>query len=353
MTAVALLNIANQRGYSFDFLSLNDTPGSHTLAAAPEVSLAGYGRGKIQFTISALRHARATAGANPCIALAAHPNLAIPLSWMRRIAPRFRTLVMAHGVEVWKTLPALRRRALATADLVLAPSQYTAQRLVDVQGVAREKVRRLPWPLSPTFLRFADASSHLPLPQDFPSGQVILTVGRWSAAERYKGADELIAALASLAKSFPNVHLVAVGGGDDLPRLRKLAIDSGVESRVHFFEGLNREQTAACYSHADIFALPSTGEGFGLVFLEAMAFSKPIVGVAAGGATDVIEDGVNGILAPPANADALRRALERLLESESLRVELGRRGSQIVREKYTFPAFQAALERILDELAPV
>lgn len=358
LTAMALFGIAEERGRSAEFLSLNDGPGPHELGMAPQISLTGYGRAKVRFAVSALRQARAAGEAakqetdtNPCVALAGHPNLAVPVEWMRTVNPGLRTIVMAHGVEVWKPLPRFRRRALANADIVLAPSRYTAQKLIDVQSVAPGKIRRLPWPLSPSFLQLAGSPVVLPLPQGFPSGQVILTVGRWAASERYKGADELIGTVEPLSKNFPDVQLVAVGGGDDLPRLRKLAADRGAGSRVHFFEGLSREQIAACYARADIFALPSTGEGFGLVFLEAMAFSKPIVGVAAGGATDVVEDGLNGLLAPPRDTEALRRILERLLESESLRARLGLRGSQIVRQKHAFATFQRNLEQILDSRA--
>jgi len=143
------------------------------------------------------------------------------------------------------------------------------------------------------------------------------------------------------------MHLVAVGGGDDLPRLRGLAADLGVSARVVSLENLSREQAAACYANADVFALPSTGEGFGLVFLEAMALSKPIIGVAAGGAMDVVEDGVNGFLLPPGDAQSLHRSLEQLLGDASLREKLGSRGSQIVRDKYAFATFQGNLEQIL------
>ncbi len=122
---------------------------------------------------------------------------------------------------------------------------------------------------------------------------MVLTVGRWAATERYKGADELIEAIAQLQASMPELHLVVVGGGDDLPRLRKLASDRGIFDRVVFLEGLSREQIAACYAHCDVFALPSTGEGFGLVFLEAMAFGKPVVGADSGGIPDLVEDVVN------------------------------------------------------------
>jgi phosphatidyl-myo-inositol dimannoside synthase len=256
---------------------------------------------------------------------------------------------MSHGVEVWKPLPLLRRQALLSADLVLAPSRDTAQKLEGIQGVPQAKIRKLAWPLNPDLLRMAATSPGLPLPSGFPQGRVILTVGRWATSERYKGADDLIRAMAQLRMTFPGLHLVAVGDGDDLPRLKKIAADLGVSEAVRFLTGLSRQEIAACYARCEIFALPSTGEGFGLVFLEAMAFAKPLVGAACGGTTDVIEDSVNGLLIPPGDSARLVEALAGLLKDELLREKLGQRGAEILRRKYSFEIFQSELELILEE----
>jgi glycosyltransferase involved in cell wall biosynthesis len=143
--------------------------------------------------------------------------------------------------------------------------------------------------------------------------------------------------------------LAAVGDGDDLPRLEKIARDSGVSESIRFLTNLSREEIAACYARSEIFALPSTGEGFGLVFLEAMAFAKPLIGVARGGITDIIENRVNGLLVPTGDLKSLADALAELLENESLRMELGRRGAENVRQRYSFDVFVNNLERILEE----
>jgi phosphatidyl-myo-inositol dimannoside synthase len=346
LTAAALEEIALRNGSGTLHLGLNDPPGPQSfLAGERKISLRGFGRSKLRFVLSAIGQARQKTG----LVLAAHPHIAPPALWMKRLSPRLKTIVMSHGVEVWEPLPPLRRNALRSADLVLAPSSDTAQKLAHVQGVSPMKIRQLAWPLSPSFLRWADAPAELPLPEGFPRGQVILTVGRWAASERYKGADELIGAVAHLRKTFPGLHLVAVGGGDDLVRLQELTAQLGISDCVHFFDGISRKELAACYAHADIFALPSTGEGFGLVFLEAMAFARPVVGAASGGATDLVEDGVNGLLIPPRDSERLAEALKRLLHDGPLCKELGRRGSEIVRHKFGFAVFQAGLEQILAE----
>jgi phosphatidylinositol alpha-1,6-mannosyltransferase len=348
LTAAALDAIADRRRWSLDLLSLNDPPGAQSLEiAGRKIAFLGFGRAKLRFVFAGIICARRAARTHAPLALGAHPNLAFPLAWMQRAAPGLQTIVMSHGIEVWKPLSTLRRGALVKATSVLAPSSDTARKLADVQGVPAAKTSVLPWPLNPAFVCLADRAAEIPPPPDFPAAPVILTVGRWMASERYKGLDELLHAVALLRAGVPALHLVVIGGGDDLPRLRKLSGDLGVSANVLFLEKLSRDHLAACYAHADIFALPSAGEGFGIVFLEAMVFAKPAVAAASGGATDVVEEGINGLLIPPRDPGRLAEALKRLLDDESLRRTLGRRGAAIVREKYSFDTFQARLEQIL------
>jgi phosphatidyl-myo-inositol dimannoside synthase len=347
LTAAALDRIAkNHDNWVTSFQSINDGLGAHEFEiAGQEVSLRGFSRSKVRFVGSALGQSRKGAR----VVLAAHPYLALPAAWMKSLSPQLKTIVMSHGVEVWNPLPGLRRRSLLSADLVLAPSTYTAQRLAEVQGVSSAKIRKLAWPLNPDFLSMADKPAKLSLPKNFPEGRVILSVGRWAASERYKGVDDLIRAVAQLQTKFPRLCLAAVGDGDDLPRLEKIARDLGVSESIRFLTNLSREEIAACYARSEIFALPSTGEGFGLVFLEAMAFGKPLIGTAHGGITDIIENRVNGLLVPAGDLKSLVDALAELLENESLRMELGRRGAEHVRQRYSFDFFVNNLERIIEE----
>lgn len=347
LTAAALQEISLRHdNWTSYFQSLSDPVGMQEFEAAEKrIGLRGFGRSKVRFVLSAIRQSKQGAR----VVLAAHPNLALPAVTMKQYSRRLKTIVMSHGVEVWKPLPLLRHRALLAADLVLAPSGDTAQKLGEIQGVPSAKVRKLAWPINPDFLRMAAEAHSLPLPNEFPQGRVILTVGRWAASERYKGADDLIRSMVQLRARFPGLHLVAVGDGDDLPRLQKIAADLGVSESVRFLTSLSRQEIAACYARCEIFALPSTGEGFGLVFLEAMAFGKPLVGAACGGTTDVVEDDVNGLLVPPGNSERLVEALAVLLEDESLRTRLGQRGADVLQRKYSFEVFQSKLELILEE----
>lgn len=350
LTATAVAGVAAESSGQSEFLSLNDRPGVHTIAIdGRSAAFRGFGRAKIRFTFSALRSVRRVRREIPPVVIAFHPYLAVPAVLIGRLSRRVKIIVVAHGVEVWRVLPPARRRALLRADFICAPSRYTAEKLIEVQGVAKEKVRVLPWPLSPEFARFASASAPLPIPSALPRGRILLTVGRWAASERYKGADDLIRAVAKLKLEFPDVQLVAVGDGDDVPRLSHMASSLGVANQVHFLSGLTRAQIAACYSSAEIFALPSSGEGFGLVFLEAMAFAKPVVAAAMGGPADLIQDGCNGILVAPQDPPTLAEALATLLRNQSLRSRMGQAGAELVQNRYRFEAFQGQLQQILEE----
>jgi phosphatidyl-myo-inositol dimannoside synthase len=342
----ALENILARRNWSAAYVGLNDPQGPQTLPVAGHaVPFRGFKRSKIRFVLRALMLARKSRH----IVVAGHPNLASPALWMKQFSTGMKTIVICHGVEVWEPLPTSRRQALLAADMVLAPSTYTAEKLRSIQGVAAERIRVLPWSVNAEMLQMSEEPLNLRLPPGFPEGPVILMVSRWVASERYKGADDLIRAMPELVASFPGLRLVAVGSGDDLPRLKEIAAGLGLGITVKFFERISREQLAACYARATIFALPSTGEGFGIVFLEAMAFGLPVVGAAAGGVTDIIKDGMNGLLVPGNDATALVRSLDRLLRDETFRSALGKRGAEIVRQKYRFHVLENELERVLVE----
>ena len=347
--ASVLARYAGERGWETRFLSLNDPVGLQTfsLSGVP-YSVHGYGRSKARFVLDAWRTASAAE-----LVVALHPNIAPITAMMKWRAPRLRSIVFAHGVEVWSPLGLLRRRALAGADRVAGPSADTLDHLARQQGVPRNKLVRLPWGLDPDWEERLSASGSFSLPEGFPSGRVILSVGRWSAAERYKGLDHLISVFPRLLSSTPDLSLVAIGDGDDRPRLESLAAERGVSDRIHFLTRVSQDELMASYTHSTLFALPSRGEGFGLVFLEAMACGKAVIGGAHGGTPEVIEDGISGLLVPHGDLDALQRAIESLLSDPGRAAKMGERGRARVQQEYRFGAFAERLRRLLDDVLAI
>jgi len=155
---------------------------------------------------------------------------------------------------------------------------------------------------------------------------------------------------AKTAYPLAGLQLAAVGQGDDRNWLEDLAEEHGVRMHVHFLSGISYAQLAACYAACEMFALPSRGEGFGLVYLEAMACGKPVIGGAHGGAPEVISDGVTGYLVQHGDAVQLATSIETLLANPEMAKEMGRRGKERVENEFRFNAFAKSLKKILREL---
>jgi phosphatidyl-myo-inositol dimannoside synthase len=345
--AFVLSEFAGSKKMEYRLLSLNDTQELHRIRMAErEFVFTGAARGKAGFAVAALKAARRKAK----LVVAAHPNLAPIVRSMNIVAPRIKSVICTHGIEVWEPLSRMRRAALQRATLVLAPSRATADYVVSLQGVAKEKVRVLHWGLDPDFETRVAATSAARLPAEFPQGRVLLTVGRWLANERYKGMDTLIQAMPRLLLRWPELQLVMVGTGDDKEWLVNQARDSGVQRYTHFLTGLTPAELSACYAAAELFALPSRGEGFGFVYLEAMARGKPVIGGAHGGAPEVIQDGLTGYLVQHGDTVQLATSIDALLSNPEAAREMGARGRERVEKEFRFPVFAKAFKKILREL---
>lgn len=344
--ASVLSEFASSQGMECRILSLNDSRELHRVTVgAGEFVYTGSQKAKGSFAMAAMR----TAMRGAKLALAGHPNLGPVVRAMGIVAPKMKRVVCTHGIEVWEPMSMARRGALKSAHLVLAPSQDTADHVTMQQGVDRRRIRVLPWGLDPQFEALLAANEKAAPPQAFPRGRVILAVGRWLKTERYKGMDTLITALPRLLIRWPEAQLALAGTGDDREWLAGLAMKSGVKRHVHFLSDLSAAEIAACYGACEIFALPSSGEGFGFVYLEAMAKGKPVIGGAHGGVPEVIEDGVCGYLVPYGDPIQLATSIEALLADPGHARKMGERGRERVDREFRFKVFAKSLKKILRE----
>ena len=202
-----------------------------------------------------------------------------------------KLLSQLHGTEIWGDLPARTRGPLEASGIVLTVSRNTRARLLAKANIEPERVlvlnNTIGCDFRPLDRHAARAKFHLT--DEF----AILTVARLDAREGYKGHDRIIPWIARMAREFRIRYLIA-GVGDDRARLERLAETYGIADRVTFLGKVRREDLPALYRAADLFALPSTGEGFGIAFLEAMACGTPAIGLAVGGAPDALGEGMLG-----------------------------------------------------------
>jgi glycosyltransferase involved in cell wall biosynthesis len=181
----------------------------------------------------------------------------------------------------------------------------------------------------------------------------LLTVCRLSGDERYKGVDTVIEALPSVIRAVPDLQYFVIGNGTDLERHKRLAEKHSVSDRVHFLGSVDVDTLQAHYEACDIFVMPSAGEGFGIVFLEAMRYAKPVIAADSGAVPEVVEDQVTGRLVKYGNEDELAYALKELCLDGDKRTRLGSAGYQRLQERFTFEHFKQRLTEILvAELPP-
>ena len=298
--------------------------------------------------ISFVRRVVATALREPIsLALIGHVNYA-PLGWLlKKLRPQMRYGVVLYGIEAWQALPYLKRRALQHADFLISISEYTKQMAVEKNGVAADRVYLLPNALEWDGEQVSKGKG-----QD-QTGIRFLSVCRLEESEQYKGVDTVIAALPEVVRQVPGVQYVVVGGGTDLERHRELARTMGVGDRVRFLGFLSDEELRACYRDSDLFIMPSAGEGFGFVFLEAMHYGKAIIAANCTAVPEVITDGSSGLLVEYGNTTQLARAMIRLCRDHDLRQQIGKAGYERLQQNFTFPQFKQKLTEILAaELTP-
>ena len=261
-------------------------PDSFTLP--PKVHQVAPGLTRIAFIARAVRMAL---DKKPGIIFCGHINFAPLAALVARLCGA-KMVVQTHGIDAWDKPREIYRRAVEKADLVLCVSRYTRARLLSWAAMAPERVVVIPNTVGQAFTP-GDASQ-LRHKWKLDGKRVLLTVARTEARERYKGHERVIAALPALPR---DVVYVVLGDGNDLERIKEVAYLAGVGERVYFKHGVNRETLIAAYRMADLYVMPSTGEGFGIAFLEAMASGTPALGLAVAGATDALCDGTLGIVA--------------------------------------------------------
>ncbi|MGH9918232.1 MAG: glycosyltransferase family 4 protein, partial [Nitrososphaerales archaeon] len=177
----------------------------------------------------------------------------------------------------------------------------------------------------------------------------ILFVGR--LVDR-KGTDDLIKAFSSLAKETDGVILEIVGAGPEMDNLKRLALELGVDKKVHFFGNLTGRALYERYSDSDVFAMPSKAtstdvEGFGTVYLEAALFGTPSIGTTTGGIPEAIKDRETGLLVPPQDVQALTDALKELLGDEDRRRMMGADAQRNVLSRFTWKVSTGSLIGLL------
>jgi len=299
--------------------------------------------GKAAYAFGALREAVAF---NPDLivsGLIGFGGLAVPLKRLTRS----RLWSVTHGWEAWQPGPRADNWGLRSSELITAVSRFTRDKLLAWLERPAERIQLLPNTIELERFEPGPRPGALERRYGVANKKVLVTIGRLAAIDAYKGQDRVIRLMAEINEHCGAVHYIIAGDGDDRPRLEALVRELDVGRFVTFAGFVPDEEIEQLYKLADLFVMPSTGEGFGIVYLEAMACGCPVVAGNRDGSVDALADGELGRLVDPEDPAALLAAI-----AESL--EHGRRHDARIPgvERFALPAFRRRVGELVDRVLP-
>jgi glycosyltransferase involved in cell wall biosynthesis len=274
----------------------------------------------------------------------AHINL-WPVAVAIARARRLPIVLAIYGIDAWQRPTGLAGKlSFGPASLVVSISQITLDRFQDWSGVPGERCAVLPNAIHAAKFAVGGKDNALARRLGVEHRPVILTFGRMSDDEGYKGFDEVIEIMPRLLARVPGLIYVAAGDGSDRARLVAKANALGVAEHVVFPGLVDEADKADLYRLSDAYVMPSSGEGFGFVVLEALACGIPVVASSADGTREAVRGGELGFVVDPKNPDVLERAiLEALAKPKEIPPGL---------DYFSFANFQKRLAAALSQVVP-
>jgi len=304
---------------------------------------------KVRFLIAAVIQALVW---RPHVIICAHIRVAPPARVMHRIFG-FSYWVVLYGIEVWGKLPRGLDHTLCDAQRLISISRFTIETASVHNNLSGIDTVILP----PAFTIDEAESSTTPSLEAETDPPMVLTVGRLAASERYKGHDIILDSWAAVRKKIPNAIYCIVGDGDDRARLEARARELKINDSVRFTGAVSASELQNWYHRCRVFAMPARteldsqpprGEGFGIVFLEAMAHGKPVLGPSKGAPSEFIRSGEHGLLVDPTDSSEVASALVELLGDTERAKRMGQAANAWVIHEYSEEKFRERLKKILE-----
>lgn len=291
------------------------------------------------------------------IILCSHVWSGFPAAFLYKLK-RTPYIVFTHALEIMdENSSFFVKKILRTASYVICYSEFTKERIIDL-GIKQEKIKKLFPAVNLNAVESSEQErNNLKKRLNIGSEKIILTVARFYD---YKGIDMVIEALPYICRSIDHIKYIILGFKEqaDINALRGRARRLNVADRIIFLESdMDYRQVLKYFDLCDIFIMASRkivlkrkvlAEGLGIVFLEANAFGKPVIGGNSGGIPDAVVDGVTGILVNPLDPKEIADAAIKLLRDEGLARRLGENGKRRVRQEFNIELMHKRLKEIID-----
>jgi len=300
--AHSLSLLAKRNNWNFTLWSAYDSKEDLMPQYLPAENLKAFGVNRVGLVLQTIR-----AASEPNIVIISHINLAVIGLLIKTSNPKCKVWLIAHGIEVWRPLSWLKNRFLKRCDRIICVSNYTKQQMISRHQIDPAICTVLNNAVDP----FMQLPVHFSKPDRLlkryhltPQDPVIFTLTRLAVTEQYKGHDQVIKVISKLKSRFPGIKYILSGQYDhqEEVRIKKLITEYKVEEQVILTGFIEESELSDYFLLADLFVLPSKKEGFGIVFIEALACGLPVICGNSDGRIDAIR---NGELGTAINADNL------------------------------------------------
>jgi phosphatidyl-myo-inositol dimannoside synthase len=270
----------------------------------------------------------------------------LPLAWLVKLWIKAPILLIIHGIEAWKPHSKLVSYCLRSVDAIVSVSQHTLDRFQVWAHLSGIQQFLLPNAIALEQYGHDQKNYELVCRYGLKDKIVLMTLGRLDSYERYKGFDEVIDLLPQLSEVIPNLVYLIVGEGSDRERLEQKVRSLNLQEQVIFTGFIPEEKKAYHYRLADVYVMPSRGEGFGIVFLEAMACGIPVVASKSDGSREAVRNGSLGILVNPDDPDEIKSGILEALKLPKGVVPTGL-------DYFSFENFERRVHKICNQILKI
>jgi phosphatidylinositol alpha-1,6-mannosyltransferase len=306
----------------------------------------GFGGKKERFVVHSF-----LSGLKADVILLSHIHLINIVYFIKKIHPHKKIYLLAHGIEIWKKLSDAKLKMLNQLDKIICVSHFTAQKVMEMHQTPIDRIEVLNNCLDP----FYHLSAQFEKPQVLldryhlnNENLILFSLSRLSSSEKYKGYDHTIKLLPKLLENYPNLIYLLGGKWDavEKKRLDDLIAKHNLQDHIRMVGFIDESELTEHFLLSDIFILPSKKEGFGIVFIEALASGLRVIAGNKDGSVDALRNGALGVLIDPDDQEGILTSVSSLLRHTQTENEKKNLQEKCI-QAFGYPPYLQSIKKLL------
>ena len=328
----------------FMMYSMQDPAGSNTQPYLPSTVYRGFNASKVSFVIKSVQE-----GIKSSVVILSSITSLLPGYLIKLFAPKKKLILFTHGIENWEAFSSFKQKMLRRIDMIIAVSTFTKEKMKELFKIPEERFMVLNNCLDPFLPELSGRTRRNEFRSSYgfaESDIVLMTLSRLTIKEKNKGYEKIMYAIKKLHATYPHLKYLFVGKYDDEEKMQldKLVHALGIEFDVTFTGFVPDSVIGDYYNMADAFIVPGEKEGFGISFIEALYYNKPVITGWNDGITENLDNNRLGIRIDLQNQEDVTATIQKVISD--IRAFMPDR--KLVLEKFSYPVYKNNLGKLLE-----